>query len=72
MQPGSVPTPRRGRYRTVEQLGANAHTEAAVGQILEFNALLAPELLNRADGGPPRFGVALLQLMDGTLGKTDA
>ena len=51
-------TPTR-RDRPVEERGANTHTEAAVGQILEFDALLLPDLFDRALGCAPRFGVAL-------------
>jgi hypothetical protein len=54
-------TPTRSD-RPVEERGANAHTEAAVGQILEFDALLPPDLFDRALGCAPRLGVALLSV----------
>ena len=68
---GSATTSRQGASWPIEQLAANAHPETTVGQILEFYALLLPEPFYRADGGPPRLSVALLQLMNGSLGKMD-
>lgn len=43
------------------------HPETTVGQILEFNAVVTPELFDGMDRRAPRFGVTLLQFMDGTL-----
>jgi hypothetical protein len=46
--------------------------EAAVCQILEFDALLRPDLLDGADGGTSRLSLALFQFVDRSLSEADA
>ena len=53
-------------------MGAHVHAETAVRQILEFDALLAPDVVDGPHGRPPRLGIALLEFMDGALGQSDA
>src|SRR5258708_604306 len=58
--------------RFVQQRGVNTDAEAAVWQIFEFDTFVAPDRLDAAHGRPARFGFALLQLVNGSLGKPNA
>ena len=52
-------------------MGAYDYAEATVRQILEFDALLVPDVLDGPHGRPPRLGIALLEFMDGALGQSN-
>src|SRR5690242_1270316 len=48
------------------------YTERAAVEVLKFDSLVLPYLLDRAHRRAARFGLALLELMDGALGETHA
>jgi hypothetical protein len=50
----------------------NAQAEAAVGRVLEFDAFLAPDKLDRAHGGEARFCIALLKFVNRALAAANA
>jgi hypothetical protein len=55
----------------VEQRRADDDAETAIGQILEFNALPAPNFFNCVNGRSSRLGVAVFELVNGPLGQAD-
>jgi hypothetical protein len=67
----SVPAPVRRGDRPVENLCPHDSAEAAVGQILERDALIVPELFDCVDGRPAGFGLPLLELVDCALCQAD-
>ena len=50
---------------------ANAHPEAAIRQILEYNVLVVPEFFQSLQCRATRLCFTLLQFMDRALGQSD-
>ena len=63
---------RSCRRRPVEDGRTNDDPEATIGQLFEFDILLAPDRLERLDRRTPRLRLTLLQLMDCPLGQANA
>ena len=68
---GRASASRPCRRRSVEDGRANDDPEATIGQLFEFDILLAPDRLERLDRRTPRLRLSLLQLVDCPLGQAD-
>jgi hypothetical protein len=60
------------RSHRFNHCGANADAETAVAEIIEFDALLAPDIFHCAHRRAARLRVALFELMDCPLGQANA
>src|SRR3569623_3060006 len=70
--PGATVAAILRRRGTVEDRRTHRRPESSVIEILELDAFVAPNLFNRAQRDAARFGIALLDLVDGALAHANA